>query len=236
MRKLRTITAGVIAGTLLSGTASAATNAELEQRIEELEQMVRLLSRKQEVSEEVYVADKSQGRRPGLGTVKAGPDGFALVSADKTAELKFRGLMQFDGRFGIDDDKDNDTFLFRRLRPTIEGKIGDFAWRITPEFANDDADLVDGYIDWNFAGAAVERAIRAGQFKAPVGLERLQSGSAIVFLERAFPTELLPNRDRGLGLYTYLFDKRLALELAVTNGTADGRDATNVDFDGEPEV
>ena len=60
MRKLRTITAGLIAGTLLSGTASAATNAELEQRIAELEQMVRLLSRKQEVSEEVYVADKTK--------------------------------------------------------------------------------------------------------------------------------------------------------------------------------
>jgi phosphate-selective porin OprO/OprP len=39
---------------------------------------------------------------------------------------------------------------------------------------------------------------RAGQYKAPVGLERLQSASAIVFLERAFPTELAPNRDRGV--------------------------------------
>ncbi len=68
MRKLLTITAGVIAGTLLSGTASAATaaptTAELEQRIEELEQMVRLLSRKQEVSEEVYVADKAKAAAP----------------------------------------------------------------------------------------------------------------------------------------------------------------------------
>ena len=80
MRKLRTITAGLIAGTLLSGTASATTNAELEQRIAELEQMVRLLSRKQEVSEEVYVADKT--RAATNGTVKAGPDGFALVSPD----------------------------------------------------------------------------------------------------------------------------------------------------------
>ena len=146
MRKLRTITAGLIAGTLLSGTASATTNAELEQRIAELEQMVRLLSRKQEVSEEVYVADKT--RAATNGTVKAGPDGFALVSPDKKAELKLRGLMQFDGRFGLDDDKDNDTFLFRRVRPTIDGKIGDVSWRITPEFANDDADLVDGYIDY----------------------------------------------------------------------------------------
>ena len=60
MRNIRTITAGLIAGTLLNRTASAATNAELEQRIVELEQMVRVMSRKQEVSEEVYVADKAK--------------------------------------------------------------------------------------------------------------------------------------------------------------------------------
>jgi phosphate-selective porin OprO/OprP len=234
MRKILTITAGLIAGTLLNGTASAATTAELEQRIEELEQMVRIMSRKQEVSEEVYVADKAKAAT--TGTVKAGPDGFALVSPDKSAEIKFRGLMQFDGRFGIDDDDDKDTFLFRRLRPTIDGRIGDISWRITPEFANDDADLVDGYIDWTIPVQPTNLVFRAGQFKGPVGLERLQSGSAIVFLERAFPTELAPNRDRGLELYSSLLDKRLSLELAGTNGTPDGRDATNTDFDGEPEI
>jgi phosphate-selective porin OprO/OprP len=231
MRQLRTITAGLIAGTLLSGPASATTNAELEQRIAELEQMVRLLSRKQEVSEEVYTADKT--RAATHGTVKAGPDGFALVSPDKKAELKLRGLTQFDGRFGLDDDKDNDTFLFRRVRPTIDGRIGDVSWRITPEFANDDADLVDGYIDYKTPAPVV---LRAGQYKAPVGLERLQSGGAIVFLERAFPTELAPNRDRGVAAYSTLLDNRLSLEISGSNGTADGRDAANVDFDGEPEV
>ena len=61
---------------------------------------------------------RTRPRPPPHGTVKAGPDGFALVSPDKKAELKLRGLMQFDGRFGLDDDKDNDTFLFRRVRPT----------------------------------------------------------------------------------------------------------------------
>lgn len=232
MRKLRTITAGVIAGTLLlNGTAYAATTAELEQRIEELEQMVRLLSRKQEVSEEVYTADKA--RAATSGTVKAGPDGFALVSPDKKSELKLRGLVQFDGRFGVDDDKDNDTWLLRRVRPTIDGKIGDVSWRITPEFANDDADLVDGYIDYKTPAPVV---VRVGQYKAPVGLERLQSGSSTVFLERAFPTELAPNRDRGVAAYATLLENRLNLEISGSNGTADGRDATNVDFDGEPEV
>ncbi len=197
MRKTLPITAGLIAGTLLSGAAGAATTEELEKRIQELEQTVRLLNRKQEVSEEIYVGDKAKAAT--AGTVKAGLDGFALVSPDKQAELKLRGLLQFDGRFGLDDDKDADTFLFRRVRPTLEGKLGKAAFRFTPEFANDDADLVDGYIDWTLPA---NLALRAGQFKAPVGLERLQSGSSLVFIERAFPTELAPNRDRGLALYT----------------------------------
>ena len=92
---------------------------------------------------------------------------------------------------------------------------------------------MDGYIDCKTPAPVV---LRAGQYKAPVGLERLQSGSAIVFLERAFPTELAPNRDRGVALYSSLLENRLSLEFAGSNGTPDGRDATNVDFDGEPEV
>jgi len=231
MRKTLPITAGLIAGTLLSGTAGAATTAELEQRIQELEQTVRLLSRKQEVSEEVYTADKAKAAPN--GRVKAGLDGFSLVSADGQSELKLRGLLQFDGRYGIEDEKDTDTFLFRRVRPTLEGKLGKAAFRFTPEFADDDADLVDGYIDWSLPASLV---LRAGQFKPSVGLERAQSASAIHFIERAFPTELAPNRDRGVLLYTNVLDRRLNLEFGVTNGTPDGRNATNSDVDGEQEL
>jgi phosphate-selective porin OprO and OprP len=231
MRKTLPITAGLIAGTLLSGTAGAATNAELEQRIQELEQTVRLLSRKQEVSEEVYTGDKAKAAT--AGTVKAGLDGFSLVSPDKQAELKLRGILQFDGRFGIEDHKDSDTFLFRRVRPTLEGKLGRAAFKLTPEFADDDADLVDGYIDVTLPASQV---LRAGQFKPSISLERAQSASALAFIERAFPTELAPNRDRGVMLYSSTFDKRLNVEFAVTNGTADGRTATNSDVDGEQEL
>jgi len=231
MRKTLPIAAGLVAGTLLSGAAAAETQAQLEQRIQELEKTVRLLSRKLEVSEEVYTADKAKAAPN--GRVKAGPDGFSLVSADGQSELKFRGLLQFDGRFGIEDYKDSDTFLFRRVRPTLEGKIGKAAFRITPEFADDDADLVDGYIDYSLTPNNV---LRAGQYKPSISLERAQSASALAFMERAFPTELAPNRDRGVWVYSAAFDKRLNLEFAVTNGTPDGRNATNSDVDGEQEL
>jgi len=126
-----------------------------------------------------------------------------------------------------------DSWLFRRVRPTLEGRVGSVAFKIMPEFAEDDADLVDGYVDWNFDP---QFALRAGQFKPATTLERLQSASALVFNERAFPTELAPNRDRGLMLYSSWLDRRLGLELGLTSGTADGRTATNSDVDGEPEL
>ena len=231
MLKHTPIVAGLLASSLLSTGAGAATTAELEQRIAELEQTVRILSRKSEVAEEVYIADKA--RAAPNGRVKATLDGVSLVSADNQVEVKLKALAQFDGRFGIEDEKDTDTWLMRRVRPTIEASFGKAFFRFTPEFANDDADLVDGYMDYKLPANTL---VRAGQFKAPVGLERLQSASALAFNERAFPTELLPNRDRGILLESNLLDRRLTLDLGVTNGTPDGRDASNSDFDGEQEL
>ena len=218
--------------TSLQGTrVHAASNVELEQRIAELEQTVRLLSRKLEVADEVYQNDKL--KTVSNGRVKAGLDGFSLVSPDGQSELKLKALVQFDGRFGIEDDKDADTWLMRRVRPTIEARLGKASFRFTPEFAEDDADLVDGYVDWALPANVV---LRAGQFKPSIGLERAQSASALVFAERTFPTELAPNRDRGVLLYANLLDRRLNLEFGLTNGTPDGRNATNADVDGEQEL
>lgn len=231
MRNRTLIAAGMLAGALATPLALA-DSAALEKRIADLEQTVRLLSRKLEVSEEVILADKA--RAAPNGRVKADSTGISITGADSSYDLKFRALSQFDGRFFIDDDRKADTFLFRRLRPTLEARLGKrAAFRFTSEFANDDADLVDGYVDVSLPWQTV---LRAGQFKAPVGLERLQSGGSLIFMERAFPTELAPNRDRGLQISKLWLDRRLGLDLAYTSGTADGRDATNSDGDGEQEI
>ncbi len=225
------LTMALLGSPFLSTPALSATNAELEQRIAELEQTVRLLSRKLEVADEVYQNDKAKVATN--GRVKAGLEGFSLVSPDGQAELKLKALVHFDGRFGIEDDKDTDTWLFRRVRPTIEAKLGRASFRFTPEFAEDDADLVDGYVDW---ALSQDIGLRAGQFKPSISLERAQSASAMVFTERTFPAELAPNRDRGVMLYANLLDRRLNLEFGLTNGTPDGRNASNSDVDGEPEL
>ena len=67
-------------------------------------------------------------------------------------------------------------FLWRRIRPTIEGSWGSLiGFRLTPEFAGDGATIVDAYVDVKFDPRAT---LRIGKVKGPIGLERLQSASA----------------------------------------------------------
>ena len=61
-----------------------------------------------------------------------------------------------------------------------------------------------------------------GKFKSPVGLERLQSATALAFVERAYPTALVPNRDVGVMLHGNLAGGVVAYAAGVFNGAPDG--------------
>ena len=54
-------------------------------------------------------------------------NGFFLQSADGANRLQLGLLTQFDGRFAVDDEADalTDSFVIRRLRPSLRGRIGD---------------------------------------------------------------------------------------------------------------
>lgn len=166
----------------------------------------------------------------------AADQGAAIRSADGQVQLKLGALVQADHRLFSDDDAhpQNDSFLWRRIRPTLEGSWGRLVgFRITPEFAGDSASIVDAYIDLKFSPAAT---VRAGKVKGPVGLERLQSGGATALVERGFPTELAPNRELGVQLQGALAASRLNYVLGVYNGAADGRDSPTSNPDGDFEL
>ena len=154
--------------------------------------------------------------------VSAGERGFNWKSADNAFVVKVRGLIHADGREYFDDKelKNRDTFLIRRARPILEATFFDVAdFRLMPDFGGGTAVLQDAYIDlrpypW--------LKLRAGKFKSPVGLERLQSASAIVFPERAFPTSVAPNRDIGFMLHGLIGPGVLNYELGIFNGVPDG--------------
>ena len=147
---------------------------------------------------------------------------LTISSADGANQLTVRGYAQIDARAFLDDDHDEtpSTFLVRRARIFIDGSAQNWIrFRITPDFAGSRLTLYDAYLEARFAKGFV---FRGGKFKVPVGLERLQVGSDLRFVERAFPTVLAPNRDIGIGLAGDLAGDRLSYSASLTNGVPDG--------------
>lgn len=196
--------------------------------VQDMDQRLRVIERRLELQAEEAAARAAKDPVVSLAAGK----GLSVKSPDGL-ELKVRGLVQADARMfvGDEDVPQNDTFLFRRIRPTLEGGWGPLiGFRITPEFAGDSATIVDAYVDLRFDPRAT---VRVGKIKGPVGLERLQSGGAIALVERGFPTELAPNRDLGVQLQGDLFGNRVNYVVGVYNGAPDGRDAATTNPDNE---
>jgi len=195
-----------------------------------LDQRLRVLERNLELQEEAREAKEKTA-----AVVTVNDKGASLKSADGGYEVKIRGLLQGDGRFYGSDVPagTNDTFLLRTARPIFEGTLGKWVgYRFTPEFAGDSASIVDAYADLKFSPAAT---VRVGKFTSPVGLERLESSSALSAVERSLASELAPNRDIGAQLQGELAGGTVGYAIGVFNGTVDGRDAvtTNPDDDFE---
>jgi len=205
--------------------ASSATSEENEA----LKQRVAVLERQVELQRE-----DAANANASATVVTVNDKGVSAKSADGAYEFKLRGTVQADQRSFVDGDGgQNDSFLWRLVRPSLEGQLGKLiAFKLTPDFATDTPSLVDAYVDLRFDA---RYTVRVGKFNGPVGLERLQSSSALAMMERAFPTELAPNRDLGVQLQGELAQGRVSYAAGVFNGTADGRDAVASDPDDEVE-
>ena len=194
------------------------TIQELLQRIEEQEQKILVLERKLEIQDEA--AKAAAATTP---VVKASPKGFSFQSADGQNLVKLRGTVHFDGRFFESDDPSRhvtDTWQATRVRPILEGTVGGiYDFKFMPDFGQGKTVIQDAYVTARFLP---QFQVTAGKFKAPVGLERLQSANDIRFVSRAFPTSLAPNRDIGLQVAGNVLSDRLNYAVAWTNGVNDG--------------
>ena len=152
-----------------------------------------------------------------------GPNqGAPTVASSDSIQVTVHGAVQADGRAFLDGDHPQlpNTFLVRRARVYVDATLhGWIGFRIMPDFAGGKLTLFDAYFEARFGKGFV---VRAGKFKVPIGLERLQSGSDIRFVERAFPTLLAPNRDVGVGVYGDLAKGRVWYAASLTNGVPDG--------------
>jgi phosphate-selective porin OprO/OprP len=202
--------------------APAAT--ALSTKVDELDQIARIAGRKVELLEEQIAAKAKES-----ATVLADEKGFGVRSADGAYALRIHGLLQADSRWFLGDASISDrldTFLLRRFRPAIDGTLFNIAdFRFVPDFAGGTAVIFDGYADVHPATFA---RLRAGKFKAPLGIERLQADSDLPVIERALTQYLTPNRDVGLALWGDVAGGLFNYNVGVYNG---GFDNSNLDVD-----
>lgn len=217
--RLRTL-AGALAATFIvtSNFARAEEDVtQIKQQLDELDQKIRVLQRLQEIDKEAAAAKSKESPN-----VFFGNSGFGLRSGDGVNELRFRGYVQADSRWYSDAQPGTevDKFLLRRVRPIFEGKFAKiYSFRIMPDFGGGTTVLQDAYVDGNFSDPV---KVRVGKFKPPVGLERLESGAALSFNERAFPTSLVPNRDVGAQVFGDVFAGTTEYQIGIFNGVVDG--------------
>jgi phosphate-selective porin OprO/OprP len=154
-------------------------------------------------------------------SVAAGPGGFRIISLDQRSEIRFRALVQADGRFWFDDTQrpEINTFLIRRAQPWLEGRLPyGINFMVNPDFGGGTVVLQDAYVGFDLFDAL---KLRFGKFRAPFGLERLQPTSNLSFVEFGLPTLLSPNRDVGAMAYGDLFDRFVGYAAGIFNGVPD---------------
>jgi len=208
--------------------------SRLKRQLQELTQRVQELEGKEE---------GTSARLKSLPTVVAGASGLTFTSPDTNFVLRMRGYLQADSRWYTDDQiKGNDTFLLRRVRPVFEGSVYQhYDYKVMLDFGagtsstgnntGNNGMLQDAYINVHYWD---EAQLMVGKFKGPVGLERLQSARNLTWVERGFPTQLIPNRDIGIDLHGNLLGNTLSYDLAALNGASDnGSDDIETSDDGK---
>jgi phosphate-selective porin OprO and OprP len=209
--------------------AAEISNEELNkllERINELEQKVKILERNREVDQEI-AADKAKSST--APTVSIGANGIVVRSVDTNFIMNIHGYIQADGRFYFNDHElANDTFLLRRVRPIIEGTVYEkFDYRLMLDIASGNVTgstpsnnllVDDAYVNARFLN---QFQAQVGKFKSPVGLERLKITSDLIFVENGFATQLTPNYDTGVMVHNDLFNSPVNYAIGVFNGAID---------------
>ncbi len=238
MKMNRTVIATLVMGALVGMNTATAQPQEVDvpallQRLQELEQKVRVLERKSELSEEA-AADKAKA----TPQIALGAAGFQATSADTNFSFSLRGLLQVDNRTFFDDGgiQGNAGIILRRARPIFQGTLfRDFDFLFVPEFGGSTVQILDAYLNYRYQPWL---QLRAGKFKSPVGLEELQSDTVTFFSERGLPSALVPNRDIGFQLWGDVAGGAVNYAVGVFNGLGDARNAgsSNADFDDNREL
>lgn len=146
-----------------------------------------------------------------------------FINGDEGFKLRVGAILQYDGRFFVDDDADKhiSQFAFRSTRLDLAGTLYDhYDVKFMPDFAGGKLVVQDAYFDVRYSNVF---KLRFGKMKVPFGLERLQDERATTFTERGLPTQVAPNRDLGVQAFGDLAGGVLSYQAGIFNGVGDGQ-------------
>jgi phosphate-selective porin OprO/OprP len=207
--------------------ALQAASQQKDRNLQAVDQHVKVLDRRVEVQQQ---AQRDFTRElPKVDFNYRDWGGVTVRSNDGANRFTVGGWIQADGRYYTTQSPGaSSTFLIRRARPFIDGTVDNYYdFRFMPDFGQGTFTLQDAFADIHYFP---EFRLRAGKFKEPVGLERWQDDRWNEFVERALPSQLVPDRDIGFQFHGKLWHDVVEYHLGVFNGSTDNL-ATS-DFDG----
>lgn len=212
--KKRQLVIGLLAATLAA--TGRAQQPNVDQRLEQLEQEIRILKRQREVEQEAAAA------KPKLPALQADQKGFGFKSADGNFAIRVGGQLKADGNFYLKDDfkRFTDTFTINSARLVLSGTVyKEFDYVVSGELGGSSPALWDAYLEWKHWP---ELQLRIGRYKQPFGLERIQSDINNSFTTLGLPSQLVPGRDVAFQIGGEVLDGVFNYAVSIANGVADG--------------
>ena len=206
--------------------AGPVSGQDASQRVEELEEAVRNLSREIEALKEADVkAAATTHKVDAQVPIVVWREGVQFNDPRGNWSIRIFGRGQLDYR-QFDPDAAANTFAIRRARLGAGMTfMKDYGLTIEAEYATGSAQgaatqgtaITNAYMDFNWFGKA---RIRAGQFKPQFGLENTASANFSDFQERGLTQNLIQNLnyDRGIMVHGAPI-KGLNYGVTVSNGT-----------------
>lgn len=217
--------------------SQAATIQDLENKIQSLSQKVEQLEDQQDRDEESTQAQRLKDAT----TVTAGPNGFAIESADHQFKLRLGTLGQADNREFLSPNNNGgspgDGFNLRRARIIFDGTVwGAYDFRIEPEFgsrtggaggtSSTTATLANASVNVDYWE---QFQFLAGRFKGPVGYERSQLVANNIWIENGLTQNLTSQYTQGFLAFGDIDNNLFSYGAGVNEGV---RDNANGDFQG----
>ena len=208
--------------------------AKLKQIVEQqqsvLDQLLAAKQKQQTVSVEQLAAQPAPAPAPGLlaGWSNNRP---GLRSADGRYELNIGGFGHFDYRGYESGNHPPNTFVIRRVRLFVEGKLDKyFDYKVEADFADTTSTpLRDGWVRIHRFEAL---QFQFGQFKEPFSQEELRSDQVQDFVERSMANNLAPSRSPGF-MVNGVIGKGL---FEYQAGLFNGKGILTSDSNGTPET